>query len=317
MSVVCGVINQSFPPKPEWGVEDIPDLTGKVVIVTGGNAGVGKETCKALLSKNAKVYMASRSKAKADGAITELKEATGKEAIFLPLDLADLASVETSVQIFKSLETNLHILFNNGGVMTPPMEQLTSDGYDLQFGTNVLGHWYFTWLLLPTLQSTAKASPDGHARIVVTASSVAMFTTTIDWGILRDEPVRKKRGIQALYAQSKFGNIVVAQELAKRYGADGIMTASVNPGNLKTDLQRHLTGIQKWLTDAILYPAPFGALTQLYAGTSPAGAESNGKYFIPWAREGQVPKGADDPELGKKLWGWLEEQVQGRAAAQA
>ncbi|KDQ11790.1 hypothetical protein BOTBODRAFT_35039 [Botryobasidium botryosum FD-172 SS1] len=336
MSVVCKLFNQSFPPKPEWTIDDIPDLTGKVVIVTGGNTGVGKETCRALLSKNAKVYMASRSKSKADDAIAELKEATGKEAVFLLLDLANLSSIEKSAETFKSLEKNLHILFDNGGVMIPPVEQLTTDGYDLQFGTNVLGHWYFTKLLLPILQSTAKASPDGHTRIVVTASSAAMFASTLDWGVMKDEPERRARGSQFLYAQSKFGNVVVAQELARRYGADGIVTTSLNPGNLKTDLQRHLGSTQRRLLDIMLYPAAMGAVTQLYAGTSPAGAEYNGKvavafvvhthtpvyrrtipqYLIPWARVGEIPKGADDPALAKRLWEWLEEQVRGRTAPQ-
>jgi len=317
MDVVCDIISQSFPPKPQWSVDDIPDLTGKVVIVTGGNSGVGKETCKALLSKNAKVYMASRNKDKADAAIAELKEVTRKEAIFLPLDLASLSSIESSVETFKSQESHLHILFNNGGVMIPPIEQLTADGYDLQFGTNVLGHWYFTRLLLPTLQSTGKASPEIHARVVITSSGTAQFVTSIDWGTLEDTPARKQLGTRRLYAQSKFGNVVIAQELARRYGGEGIVTSSVNPGNLKTDLQRYQTGFQRWFTDRILHPAPLGALTQLWAGTSAEGAEFNGKYLIPWARDGRIPKGADDAELGKKLWEWLEEQVRGRAVAQA
>ncbi|KDQ11791.1 hypothetical protein BOTBODRAFT_162426 [Botryobasidium botryosum FD-172 SS1] len=317
MDVVCGIAGQSFPPKPQWGIDQIPDLSGKVVIVTGGNSGVGKETCKALLTKNAKVYMASRSRDRAMIAIEELRGATGKEAIFLLLDLASLASVESAVKTFKSQEKHLHILFNNGGVMIPPIEQLTTEGYDLQFGTNVLGHWYFTRLLISMLQATSKASPDGHARIIITSSSTALFTTTIDWDTLRDTPARNKLGTRALYAQSKFGNVVVAQELARRYGGEGIVTSSVNPGNLKTDLQRYQTGVQKWFTELLLHPAPLGALTQLYAGTSPEGADFNGKYLIPWARHGRIPKGADDPELGNKLWEWLEEQVKDREAARA
>jgi len=107
--------------------------------LVGGNVGIGKETIKALLEHNAKVYMASRSKEKADAAISELKAQTGKEAIFLELDLSSLASVRKAAEEYLSKEHELHVLFNNAGVMWPPTELLTADGYDLQFGTNVLG----------------------------------------------------------------------------------------------------------------------------------------------------------------------------------
>ena len=93
--------DQSRPPKPKFNIDDIPDLTGKVIIVTGGNAGVGKETVYALLRKNAKVYMASRSRTRAEPAIAELKEKTGKEAIFLQLDLASLKSVRRAAEEFQ------------------------------------------------------------------------------------------------------------------------------------------------------------------------------------------------------------------------
>lgn len=98
---LCMIYDQSRPPKPKFSVDDIPDLTGKVIIVTGGNTGVGKETVKALLSKNANVYMASRSKTKAEQAIADLKTQTGKEAIFLELDLADLKSVKRAAEEFQ------------------------------------------------------------------------------------------------------------------------------------------------------------------------------------------------------------------------
>jgi len=309
MGSILSYINQSYPPKPRWTAEDIPDLTGKVVIVTGGNSGLGKETCKALLSKNAKVYMASRSKSKADVAIAQLKEETGKEAIFLQLDLTNLAAVKKAVEEFQKQETKLDVLFNNGGIMAPPIEVLTDDGYDVQFGTNVLGHFYLTRLLIPFLLAAARESPDKKARVVNTSSAGAMFHAYIDWDTLKDGPARKKKGTQSLYMQSKFGNVVFAQELTRRYGNEGIVSTSMNPGNLKTDLQRHVHGIAGRILDLILQPAAMGAITQLWAGTSPEGADFNGKYLIPWARIGPIPKGADDPAVGQKLWDWLEEQV--------
>jgi retinol dehydrogenase-12 len=166
-----------------------------------------------------------------------------------------------------SKEKELHVLFNNGyvavlancqnqrnncnflrGVMAPPIEQLTADGYDLQFGTNVVGPFYFTKLLLPTLISTAKSSPDGHARILATASPSHLFVA-LNFNTFKDGPARKAVSPDDLYAQSKVvcldtsvrlswstnyiyvqGNIVVAKELAKRYGDQGIVSTSLNPG---------------------------------------------------------------------------------------
>jgi retinol dehydrogenase-12 len=134
--------------------------------------------------------------------------------------------------------------------MTPPIEQLTKDGYDLQFGTNVVGHFYLTKLLLPVLSSTAKASPDGHVRVLSVSSSSHMFAK-LNFNTFKDGPTRKAVSPESLYGQSKFvsiytsvvvlvvtmiltismkGNIVVATEVARRYGDQGIVSISVNPG---------------------------------------------------------------------------------------
>ncbi|CAA7268672.1 unnamed protein product [Cyclocybe aegerita] len=309
MGVAHSIYTQSFPPKTKFKVEDIPDLTGKVVIVTGANTGVGKETAKALLAHNATVYVAARSKEKADQAIQDLKKQTGKEGIFLKLDLGDLKSIKAAAEEFLSKEKELHILFNNAGVMMPPLEQTTAQGYDLQFGTNVLGHFYLTQLLLPALLAAAKTSPDGTARVVNTSAAAVYFTSKVDFNTLKDTRVRRKKGVSNLYAQSKLGNILVANELTRRYGDQGIVASSVNPGNLRSDLQRHLPRAVQKIMYSFLHPLPMGALTQLYAGTTSQGAELGGKFLIPWARVGKVPKGADDPKLAGELWKWMEEQV--------
>lgn len=303
-------IDQTRPPKPTWGVDDIPDLTGKVMIVTGGNTGIGYETIKALLNKNARVYMASRSKAKAEEAIQRLKEETGKEAIFLELDLADLRKVKKAAEEFMSKETQLDVLFNSGGVMAPPIEQLTADGYDLQFGTNVIGHFYFTKLLLPVLEVAAKNSPEKKSRVVTTSSSAHLgWGPKIRYETLKAGKAREKVGTQGLYAQSKYGNILVAKEFSRRYADRGIVFTSLNPGNLKTDLQRHWGSVGIKLTEWMLYPASYGALTQLYAGVAPEAKDLDGKYLIPWARVGDTREDAKDPKTAEELWHWLEEQV--------
>ncbi|TFK24419.1 NAD(P)-binding protein [Coprinopsis marcescibilis] len=309
MGIAWSMYTESYPPRSKFNVEDIPDLSGKVVIVTGGNTGIGKETAKALLLHNAKVYIGARSPEKAEEAIQDLKEQTGKEAFFLKLDLADLKSVKSGAEEYLSKEKELHILFNNAGVMVPPLDMLTTQGYDLQFGTNVLGHFYFTKLLLPILVSTAKASPSGNVRVVNTSSS-ASRVGKINFNTFKDSPARRKLSPTALYGQSKLGNVIFSNELARRYGDQGIISSSLNPGNIVTNLMRHLPNFVRKIVEFGIHPVTKGALTQLWAGTSDEGLKMNGKYLIPWARYGpQNPLGLDEA-LAKELWTWLDEQVQ-------
>ncbi|KAJ2990506.1 hypothetical protein NUW54_g8450 [Trametes sanguinea] len=311
------LMSQMVPPKSKFSVDQIPDLSGRIAIVTGGNVGIGYETIKALLQHNAKVYMASRSKEKAEAAIASLKEATGKEAIFLELDLSSLASVRRAAKEFLAKERELHILFNNAGVMWPPTDWLTKEGYDLQFGTNVLGHFYFTELLMPALLAGVESSPDHHTRVVTTSSSGA-YLETLHFDTFKDGPARRKKTKEALYYQSKFGNVVVAHQVAKRYAEKGIISISVNPGNIQTELQRYVPPLFRKIMNAVLlYPTPYGALTQLFAGTMPEALNYNGEFLIPWARLGRCREEAYDPKVGERLWNWLDEQVKAFEASQA
>jgi len=305
-------IDAFFPPKPKWFAKDMPDLTGKIVLVTGGNTGIGKETVKALLEKNAKVYMACRSQARADSAIADLKKVTGKEALSLELDLGSLASVKKAADEFKSKEQSLDVLINNAGVMIPPRELLTHDGYDLQFGTNALGHFYFTQQLLPLLFAATELHPTDKARVVNVSSHAHMAFPKIVYETLREGPARKKLGIYQLYGQSKFANIVYSNELARRYG-DKLISSSLHPGIIFSDLTRHvpqfLFNLFRPILSLFFYPVELGAITQLYAATSEDGKDFNGKYLRAFARVKQSAPQADDPETGKKLWEWMEKQV--------
>ncbi|PCH41871.1 NAD(P)-binding protein [Wolfiporia cocos MD-104 SS10] len=306
---IWAVIAQLFPGKSRFSTDQIPDLWGQVMIVTGGNVGIGKETIKALLEHNAKVYMASRSKDKAEAAIRELKEQTGKEAIFLELDLSNLVSVRKAAEEFLSKESALHVLFNNAGVMWCPLDLLSTDGYDLQFATNVLGHYYFTKLLLPSLLAGKETAPDHHARIIHTSSSGA-YLYTINWESFRDGPARRKMSTEQLYYQTKFANVLVARQFARQYADQDIISISLNPGGIDTELQRYVPSLQRRIMRAtILYPPSDGALTQLYAGTMPEAINYNGQFLIPWARLGKCRREAYDDALGERLWSWLEEQV--------
>ncbi|KAJ4466343.1 NAD-P-binding protein [Lentinula lateritia] len=299
-----------FSGKPVWQTSDIPDLSGKVVIVTGGNAGIGKETVKALLEHNAIVYIATRNSVKAESAINELKAMTGREAYYLHLDLQDLLSIKSAVIEFQNQQSRLDILFNNAGVMMPPIEATTTTGYDLSFATNVLGHFYLSKLLLPIMIQTAQntATP---SRIVNTSSG-SHYLAMYDFNTFKDGPLRRKLSLMQIYGQSKWANVTFSNELARRYYDQGIVSCAVNPGNLKdTELSRHVhSGIEHFLLKILqIYPPSWGALPQLFAGTSSEGATLNGKFIVPWGHVGQARKDTNDTQLGKALWVWLEDQI--------
>ncbi|KAG8873056.1 hypothetical protein FRB97_007059 [Tulasnella sp. 331] len=266
--------------------------------------------------------MASRSRSKAEDAIADLKSETGKEAISLELDLASLDAVTKAAREFQAQETDLHVLFNSGGVLRTPVDDLTKDGYDMQFvlnpstveGVNALGHAHLTLLLLPQLLAGARSSSDGKAR-VVNVSSFAAYTAGavgIYWDTLTDTPQRKKVDTAQLYAQSKYGNIVFSNELAKRFGDQGIVSTALHPGVLDTGINEHMPRrVIKTMEIFIMHPlVPYGALTSLYAGTAPEAGDLNGKWLIPWARVGKMGA-SKDAELGEKLWDWIEEQRKG------
>ncbi|KAH9023935.1 NAD-P-binding protein [Lactarius hengduanensis] len=288
-------IGQFFPPKPTWTAADVPDQTGKTVIVTGGNGGIGRETARVNLRLPAPhrgiLLMKSVHRCYSQKAIEELKKETEKDGIFFPeLDLADLVSIKAAAKEYISKETELYTLYNNGGVMNTPIDHVTAQGFDVQFGTNVLGHFYLTKLLLPVLTATAKKTPVGTVRVVNVSSIAHLYGASegIRWATLAPGndslEAREKLGSTKLYGQSKLGNILFSKELARRYGAEGIM---------------------------IGYDVSYGAITSLYAGTAPAAGELNGKYLTVWARVTVPSKNALDAELAKKLWEWCEEQVKG------
>eukprot|EP01112_Ceratiomyxa_fruticulosa_P021077 TRINITY_DN7334_c0_g1_i2.p1 TRINITY_DN7334_c0_g1~~TRINITY_DN7334_c0_g1_i2.p1 ORF type:complete len:317 (-),score=72.68 TRINITY_DN7334_c0_g1_i2:171-1121(-) len=299
---------------------EVPDQTGKVVLVTGGNNGLGKETCKVLVSKGAKVYMGARSREKASEAINDIKTQTGKEDIhWLPLDLANLQSVKEAADTFLRQERELHILYNNAGIMATPYA-VTADGYEAQFGTNTVGHYALTRLLLPILESTAANYPKGTVRVVNVSSSGHGWAPT--GGIIFDDLHLLNKSYWNVewqrYGQSKLGNILLTQEIVKRYSDKGIYSLSLHPGGVSTGLQApavinhsRVGRFFSAIIEKLLVPVEQGAITQLYAGTSEEviTKELNGKYLVPTAKVGCPTKYATDLELADKMWNFLEVEV--------
>lgn len=314
-----------FPPKPDFTENDLPNLHGKVYIVTGSTAGVGKELARILYLKNAKVYMAARTESKANKAIEEISKAapTSKGSlIFLPLDLADLSTIKASVERFLATESKLHVLFNNAGVQSlDPLDVKTAQGYEINMGVNCVGTFLFTKLLTPLLIATAKLEPANTVRVVWVSSSGTEFTAVKNIGVDIDNLDYKKKEEPALvrYGLSKAGNWCQGVEFAKRYAADGVISIPLNPGNLDSELYREQGKIFKLVTKLILYPSLQGAYTELFAGLSPKiTLEKTGSWVIPFGRilpiRGDLVNATKTEAEGGtggtyKFWEWNEEQV--------
>ncbi|KAI1471989.1 NAD(P)-binding protein [Daldinia caldariorum] len=317
------VVKQAlFSGKPTFTEKDVPDLTGKVTIVTGSNTGVGKEIARILYSKNARVYLLARSEEKTQAAIESIRAANPEsrgELSYIHLDLADLPSVRTTAEEFLRRETKLDILFSNAGVAYPAKGSKTKQGYELQLGVNALGTFALTQLLTPTLVSTARAAPPGSVRAIWVSSSAAMNVDpkTLLAGV-RD--MESQSGLNK-YFLTKLGNYLHAAEFAKRHAAaDGVLSASLNPGNLDSELWRTQGPVARFvLRKTILYPAVYGAYTALYAGLSPhITADNSGAFVVPWGKIHTVSKAMADASarkseggsgIGEEFWKWSEEEI--------
>ena len=211
------------------------DLSGRRVIVTGANSGIGFITAKQLAKQGARVTLACRKVSEGEAKKREiLEEVRGADLEVRALDLADLASVRAFAEDFKRDHDALHLLINNAGVMNTP-EGKTKDGFEMQFGVNHLGHFLLTELLTDTLKASAPS------RVVILSScfhDVAMGREgKIDLEDLNFE-TRKYDGWEA-YAQSKLANVLHAKVLAKNLADDDVSVASVHPGWVRTNLSRH------------------------------------------------------------------------------
>lgn len=255
----------------KWGVDRIPDQSGRKAIVTGANTGIGYETARALAVKGAEVVLACRNHEKGGEALAQIrKEAPRAKVSHEQLDLSDLNNVEAFAKRIKDGSDRLDMLILNAGVMVPP-ESKTAQGFELQFGVNHLGHFALTGRLLPLLRDTSKS------RVVV-VSSTAAIRGEINFDDLNFE----KRGYApwAAYSQSKLANQLYTLELQRRLRAAGsnVLVTAAHPGWTATDLQR-TAGIVRFLSRFLAMKPPQGALPTLLAATDPAAA--GGDYYGP------------------------------------
>jgi protochlorophyllide reductase len=305
-------------PKPmPWTTASIPDQTGRIALITGANSGLGLESARALAARGATVVLACRSRRRGEEARAELLPIAAAGLEVLELDLADLASVRAGARWMQEQYGRLDLLLNNAGVMGPP-RQLSRDGFELQFGTNHLGHFALTTALLPLMEGRADAR-------VVTVTSGAQYFGKLAFDDLQAE---RRYDRWAAYSQSKLANVTFALELQQRLAAAGSTVSSLaaHPGLARTNLQpasvassgSRFESLAYRLMDPLFQSAAMGALPQLYAATAPEAR--GGEHYGPdqWGgmRGGptqvRIATAALDPQIRQQLWE-VSEQLVGQA----
>jgi len=289
----------------KWDSNDIPDQKGKVAIVTGSSSGIGYETARVLAEKNAAVIIAVRNLRKGNAALEKIKgQHSDANVKVMELDLANLESVRRFADKFKNGCDRLDLLINNAGVMIPPYSK-TADGFELQFGTNHLGHFALTGLLIDLVNTT----PDSR---IVNVSSSAHHYGNLDLDDLNWEkrPYKKMRA----YGDSKIANLYFTYELQDKLEKAGMTTlvAAAHPGWTATELQRH-SGLVSFLNPFFAQGIDMGALPMLYAAVAPD--VKSGDYYGPsgWREMKGYPKKVESKELShnkeiaKRLWEISEE----------
>jgi dehydrogenase/reductase SDR family protein 13 len=269
------------------------DLAGKNFIITGANTGIGKVTATELARRGAHVLLACRSKDKTLAVIAEIKQTTGNDQVdFVSLDLGDLTSVRAAAETIQARQIPIHGLINNAGLAGT--RGLTKDGFEITFGTNHLGHYLFTRLLLDRVKQA------GTARIVNVSSASHYQAKHIDWDALRT----KTRSITGMreYEVSKLSNVLFTKELARRLEGTGITTYAVHPGTVATDVWRRLPSPARWIFKKFMITPEEGAQSTIVAATDPALATHTGRYYSVGGKERRPNRLAEDAELARTLW---------------
>lgn len=261
------------------------DLTGKTAIVTGGASGIGTETVRALAAAGAAVTIAARRPEAAESVAAELRTQTKNDAIEVrELDLADLGSVRKFV---KGWDKPLHILVNNAGIMALPELERTTEGRELQFGTNFIGHFALTVGLHPWLRQAQ------DARVVSVASAGTLFAPVFwddpDFNFIPYNPLLS-------YAQSKTACILLSVAIARKWHTDGITSNALNPGAIATNLQRHTGRLQT--PEHLRKTIEQGAATTVLLAASPLLDGVSGRYYDDCQQAPIVTERGNGPFVG-------------------
>ncbi|WP_099184544.1 SDR family NAD(P)-dependent oxidoreductase [Mycobacterium kansasii] len=308
-------VSKNATANRKWSRADIPDQSGRVAVVTGANTGLGYHTAAALAFRGAHVVLAVRNLEKGNAALARIVAAAGRNAqkvdvTLQQLDLGSLGSVRAAAEALRSAYSRIDLLVNNAGVMWTP-RQVTEDGFEMQFGTNHLGHFALTGLLLDRLL------PVRGSRVVTVSSLGHRIRAAIHFDDLQWEQ-RYDRIVA--YGQSKLANLLFTYELQRRLAADpkaATIAVAAHPGGSNTELARHLPRIVRPLSNifgpVLFQSAEMGALPTLRAAADPS--VKGGQYYGPdrFAEQRGHPKlvqssaASHDEELQRRLWAVSEE----------
>jgi len=270
------------------------DLKGRTFLVTGANTGIGKATAVELAQRGGKVFLACRNEEKTKPVLEEIS-AAGGDSVFLSLDLGDLDSVRKCASEFLARDEPLHVLLNNAGLAGT--RGITKSGFELAFGTNHVGHFLLTNLLLDRIKDSAPAR-------IVNVSSVGHYQARgIDYEAVR-KPTKSVTGLPE-YSVSKLANVVHAQELARRLDGTGVTTYSLHPGAIASDVWRRVPWPIDRVMKLFMKSTEEGARTSLYCATDKSLANVSGRYYDDCQEK--EPNKVATPELGAELWKRSEE----------
>jgi NAD(P)-dependent dehydrogenase (short-subunit alcohol dehydrogenase family) len=269
----------------------VSDLAGKSILITGANTGIGRATARALTERGASVTFAGRSEAKTRAVIDEIAERTGNRALrFVPLDLGDLGSIRACAQTVLATGEPIHVLINNAGLAGH--RGITDSGFELMFGTDYVGPFLLTALLLERLKESAPA------RIVNVASDAHYSAKGIDYEAIR-RPTKSVTGMPE-YSVAKLGNVLHAQELARRLHGTGVTSYALHPGVIASDIWRRVPWPARPLIKLRMRSPEDGAQTSIHCATAAELAEESGHYYEDCARK--QPSSVATPQLATELW---------------
>ena len=267
------------------------------ILITGGNAGIGKATATALAKKGNTIILACRNEQKAQEAIADIKSASQNEGIYyVPCDLASFESIKNCTTAYRQQFGRIDILINNAGLITDKL-QFTEDGFELQIGVNHLGHFLLTNNLIDLLEKATEPR-------IINVSSGAHNGAKMNFNTFKGELGAEKYKGMAAYGQSKLANILFTKELARRYPA--ICSHSLHPGVVSTDIAKKNENKKVWgfiwkVFSPFMLNTAKGAKTSIYLATSPEVLKVNGLYFDK-QKEKEPSSLAKDATLAKQLW---------------
>jgi NAD(P)-dependent dehydrogenase (short-subunit alcohol dehydrogenase family) len=268
------------------------DLAGKTYVVTGANSGIGLVTTRELARRGGRVILACRTRDKTDPVIADIRRDTGSDQLeFVALDLGDLASVRRCAEELLAKDRPIDCLLNNAGLAGTRGQ--TKDGFELAFGTNHVGHYLLTRLLLDRLTKS-------KARIVNVSSKSHYRAKGIDWDAVR-KPTHSITGMPE-YEVSKLANVLFTKELARRLDGTGVHTYALHPGVVATDVWRRIPGPIAWVAKKWMITVEEGAAANLRCATDPALANDSGRFYDVGGVEKAPSRVSEDAALQAELW---------------